>query len=79
VVLGLIAMGVTMAIDYRRIRDAWPLVYLAVLPLLVGVVVATRLGVQATAFYLAVYAVMNLASFAVVVARERETGRKVVG
>src|SRR5205807_2258919 len=42
--------------------------------MLVGVVVATRLGVQATAFYLAVYAVMNLASFAVVVARERETG-----
>ena len=42
VVLGLIAMGVTMAIDYRRIRDAWPLVYLAVLPLLVGVVVVGR-------------------------------------
>ncbi|MDP9335484.1 MAG: rod shape-determining protein RodA [Actinomycetota bacterium] len=42
VVLGLIAMGVTMAIDYRRIRDAWPLVYLAVVPLLVGVVVLGR-------------------------------------
>jgi NADH-quinone oxidoreductase subunit N len=42
--------------------------------MLAGVVVVTRLGVQATAFYLAVYAVMNLASFAVVVARERETG-----
>src|SRR4051794_37823627 len=42
VFIGLIAMGVTMAIDYRRIRDAWPLVYLAVLPLLAGVVVLGR-------------------------------------
>ncbi len=42
VVLGLVAMGVIMAIDYRRIRDAWPLVYLAVLPLLAGVVVLGR-------------------------------------
>jgi NADH-quinone oxidoreductase subunit N len=42
--------------------------------ILAGVVVATRLGVQATVFYLAVYLVMNLASFAVIVARERETG-----
>jgi len=39
--------------------------------LLAGVVVGTRLGVQATAFYLAVYLVMNLAAFAVVIARER--------
>ena len=42
--------------------------------MLVGVVVSTRLGVQATVFYLMVYAVMNLAAFAVIVARERETG-----
>jgi NADH-quinone oxidoreductase subunit N len=41
--------------------------------LLAGVVVATRLGVQATVFYLAVYLAMNLAAFAVVLARERET------
>jgi NADH-quinone oxidoreductase subunit N len=41
--------------------------------MLVGVIVSTRLGVQATIFYLAVYVVMNLAAFAVVVARERET------
>src|SRR5207245_7692330 len=41
--------------------------------MLTGVVVATRLGVQATVFYLAVYVVMNMASFAVIVARERET------
>jgi rod shape determining protein RodA len=42
VVIGLIAMGVIMAIDYRRIRDAWPLVYLAIIPLLAGVVVLGR-------------------------------------
>jgi NADH-quinone oxidoreductase subunit N len=41
--------------------------------MLAGVVVANRLGVQATVFYLAVYVVMNLAAFAVIVARERET------
>ena len=42
--------------------------------MLAGVVVSTRLGVQATVFYLMVYALMNLAAFAVIVARERETG-----
>ena len=41
--------------------------------MLAGVVVASRLGLQATLFYLAVYLVMNLAAFAVIVARERET------
>jgi NADH-quinone oxidoreductase subunit N len=41
--------------------------------LLAGVVVATRLGIQATVFYLAVYLAMNVAAFAVVLARERET------
>ena len=39
--------------------------------MLAGVVVGTRLGLQATAFYLAVYLLMNVAAFAVVVARER--------
>jgi NADH-quinone oxidoreductase subunit N len=39
--------------------------------LLAGVVVGTRLGLQATVFYLAVYLVMNVAAFAVVIARER--------
>jgi NADH-quinone oxidoreductase subunit N len=39
--------------------------------LLAGVVVATELGLRATAFYLAVYLLMNVAAFAVVVARER--------
>jgi len=42
--------------------------------MLAGVVVSTQLGVQAVVFYLAVYLVMNLAAFAVIVARERETG-----
>ena len=41
---------------------------------LAGVVVATQLGVSATVLYLAVYLFMNMAAFAVVVARERETG-----
>ncbi len=41
--------------------------------MLAGVVVATQLGVRAVVFYLAVYLVMNLAAFAVIVARERET------
>ncbi len=42
--------------------------------MLAGIVVASRLGTQATVFYLAVYLPMNMASFAVIVARERETG-----
>jgi NADH-quinone oxidoreductase subunit N len=42
--------------------------------MLVGVVVASRLGVQATVFYLAVYLFMNMAAFAVIVVRERQTG-----
>jgi NADH-quinone oxidoreductase subunit N len=41
--------------------------------MLAGVVVASRLGLQATVFYIAVYLVMNLAAFAVIGARERET------
>ena len=42
--------------------------------MLAGVVVSTSWGVRATVFYLLVYAVMNLAAFAVILARERETG-----
>jgi len=41
--------------------------------MLAGVVVSTRLGIQATIFYLAGYVLMNLAAFAVIVARERES------
>ena len=43
--------------------------------LLAGVVVGTRLGLQATVFYLAVYLLMNVAAFAVVIARERVSER----
>jgi len=43
--------------------------------MLAGVVVATKLGVKATSLYLIVYLLMNMAAFAVIVARERETGR----
>ena len=38
-----------------------------------GIVVATEAGASSLIFYLAAYAFMNLAAFAVVVARERET------
>jgi NADH-quinone oxidoreductase subunit N len=38
-----------------------------------GLVVASEAGIEALVFYLAGYAFMNLAAFAVVVARERET------
>ena len=43
--------------------------------LLAGVVVGSTLGLQATVFYLAVYLLMNVAAFAVVVARERVSER----
>jgi NADH-quinone oxidoreductase subunit N len=42
--------------------------------ILAGIVVASKLGVQATVLYLIVYLMMNMASFGVIVARERETG-----
>ena len=42
--------------------------------MLAGVVVTTQLGISATVFYLAIYIVMNMAAFAVITARERETG-----
>jgi NADH-quinone oxidoreductase subunit N len=42
--------------------------------MIAGVVVTSQLGVRATVFYLAVYLLMNLAAFAVIVARERESG-----
>jgi NADH-quinone oxidoreductase subunit N len=41
--------------------------------MIAGVVVTTRTGIAATVFYLMIYVVMNLAAFAVIVARERET------
>jgi len=41
--------------------------------MLVGVAAATEIGVNALVFYLAAYTLMNLAVFAVIVIRERET------
>jgi NADH-quinone oxidoreductase subunit N len=38
-----------------------------------GIVVSSELGAAATIFYLAVYLLMNLTAFAVIIARERET------
>ncbi|HEX2391972.1 MAG TPA: NADH-quinone oxidoreductase subunit N, partial [Solirubrobacterales bacterium] len=38
-----------------------------------GIVVASQAGVSSLVFYLAAYALMNLAAFAAIVARERET------
>jgi NADH-quinone oxidoreductase subunit N len=43
--------------------------------MLAGIVVATEKGLEALVFYLAAYTLMNLAVFAVIVARERETDR----
>jgi NADH-quinone oxidoreductase subunit N len=40
--------------------------------MLAGVIVATRLGVEATVLYLGVYLFMNMAAFAVIVAVQRE-------
>ena len=42
--------------------------------MIAGVVVTTQLGVSATVFYLFIYVVMNMGAFAVISARERETG-----
>ena len=41
--------------------------------LMAGVIVSTQLGASATVFYLAVYLMMNLAAFAVIIARERSS------
>jgi NADH-quinone oxidoreductase subunit N len=43
--------------------------------LLAGLVVGSELGLQATVFYVAVYLLMNVTAFAVVVARERVSER----
>jgi NADH-quinone oxidoreductase subunit N len=67
-----IVIGNVGAIPQRSVKRmlAWSSVAQAGY-LLAGVVVGTALGVRATAFYLAVYLAMNVAAFAVVVARER--------
>lgn len=49
VAIGVIAMAVAMIIDYRKLRDMSPLLYIAVMPMLAGVLLlgATRKGTQA--------------------------------
>jgi NADH-quinone oxidoreductase subunit N len=71
-----IAVGNVGAIPQRSLKRmlAWSGVAQAGY-LLAGVVVGTRLGLQATCFYLAAYLLMNVAAFAVVVARERVSER----
>ncbi len=70
-----IVVGNVGAIAQRSLKRllAWSAVAQAGY-MLAGVVVGTQLGLQATAFYLAVYLFMNVAAFAVVVARERVAG-----
>jgi NADH-quinone oxidoreductase subunit N len=67
-----IVIGNVGAIPQRSLKRmlAWSSVAQAGY-MLAGVVVGTRLGLQATCLYLAVYLLMNVAAFAVVVARER--------
>jgi len=71
-----IAIGNVGAIAQRSLKRllAWSGVAQAGY-LLAGVVVGSELGLRATAFYLAVYLLMNVAAFAVVVARERVSER----
>ena len=42
--LGVVAMVIMIAVDYRKLRDLWALVYLAVLPLLIGVLALGRVA-----------------------------------
>jgi rod shape determining protein RodA len=37
IMIGIAAMAIVLAVDYRRLRDLWLLVYVAALPLLIGV------------------------------------------
>jgi rod shape determining protein RodA len=49
IAIGVVGMLVLMTVDYRRLRDLYPVVYLALFPLLVGVLVlgASKRGAQA--------------------------------
>jgi rod shape determining protein RodA len=49
ITVGIVVMLLLLAIDYRRLRELWAVVYLALLPLLVAVLVlgASRRGAQA--------------------------------
>jgi len=51
IVIGVAAMAVVLAIDYRRIRDLWALVYIGALPLLFGVLVVGQRHKGAQAWF----------------------------
>jgi len=51
VMIGVVAMLLIATVDYRRIRDAWPLIYAATIPLLLGVLVLGRAHGGAQAWY----------------------------
>ncbi len=51
VVIGTVAMLLIATVDYRRIRDSWPLIYAATIPLLLGVLVLGRAHGGAQAWY----------------------------
>ena len=51
IIIGLVAMAVVVAIDYRRVRDMWALVYLGMLPLLIGVLVVGQRHKGAQAWF----------------------------
>jgi NADH-quinone oxidoreductase subunit N len=71
-----IVVGNVGAIPQRSLKRllAWSSVAQAGY-LLAGLVVGSKLGLQATVFYVAVYLLMNVAAFAVVIARERVSER----
>ena len=51
VMIGVVAMLLIATVDYRRIRDSWPLIYAATIPLLLGVLVLGRAHGGAQAWY----------------------------
>ena len=51
ILLGLIAMAAVMAVDYRRIRDLWPVPYVITLPVLLAVLVLGRASRGAQAWF----------------------------
>ena len=64
-------IGNVGALAQRSLKRSWLIGLAPGRYLLVGVVVGIERGLEATAFYLAVYLAMNVTAFAVVVARER--------
>jgi rod shape determining protein RodA len=51
ILIGLVAMLVVIAVDYRRIRDMWALAWIAILPILLGVLVVGTSAKGAQAWF----------------------------